>query len=95
MPPKHSPNSPPAGPPPRLILTKGGAGDHQALYRARLLPPPKQLCYNTGRWMGIRFDSVRSDWVSHEIPHVWNGNAFRQDSERSWRLEGVTVVHHD
>jgi hypothetical protein len=45
--------------------------------------------------LGFQSSSPRTDWASHEIYHAWNGNAFRQDGERMWFVEGVTYYYGD
>jgi len=42
---------------------------------------------------GQETSSARTDYTAHEIYHSWNGNAFRQDGERTWFMEGVTTYY--
>jgi Domain of unknown function (DUF4214) len=34
---------------------------------------------------------TRTDWTAHEMYHAWNGCAFRQENQRTWLMEGVTM----
>lgn len=44
---------------------------------------------------GFGLSNPCSAWIAHDIYHAWNGNAFRQQNNRSWYLEGVTVYYGD
>lgn len=43
---------------------------------------------------GFEASTVWTNTVSHEMYHAWNGNAFRQEGERMWFLEGATIYYN-
>jgi hypothetical protein len=54
------------------------------------------LPYEGGGYsLGLGLSNPSSAWIAHDIYHAWNGNAFRQQGERFWFLEGVTTYYGD
>jgi hypothetical protein len=47
----------------------------------------------SGFGRGIEVSNNDKENWAHEMYHAWNGNAFRQEEQRTWFMEGVTVYY--